>query len=59
MSSAENGGGQPGISIRVSIPRQRLELLRDGEPVVSYPISTSKFGIGTEPGSFRDRKSVV
>jgi len=53
MSSAENGGGQPGISIRVSIPRQRLELLRDGEPVVSYPISTSKFGIGTEPGSFR------
>ncbi len=27
-------------------------VLRDGEPVASYPVSTSKFGLGDTPGSY-------
>jgi lipoprotein-anchoring transpeptidase ErfK/SrfK len=39
--------------IRVSVPEQRLELL-DGDAVVaSYPVSTSRFGLGSEAGSFK------
>lgn len=39
--------------IRVSIPEQRLDLL-DGDAVVaSYPVSTSRFGLGSEEGSFK------
>ena len=37
----------------VSVRDQRLLLLRDDKPVKSYVISTSKFGLGTEPGSYR------
>lgn len=41
------------MKIRVSISSQRLDLI-DGENVVrSFPVSTSAFGIGTEPGSFK------
>ena len=33
---------------------QKLSLLSDkGETIASYPISTSKFGLGVEEGSFR------
>jgi L,D-transpeptidase YbiS len=39
--------------IRVSIARQAMDLLKDGEVVKSYPVSTSKFGLGSEPGSFK------
>ncbi len=43
----------PNRSIHISVERQILEL-RDGENVCqTFPVSTSKFGIGTEPGSFR------
>lgn len=53
MSSADSSAGQPAFSVRVSIPNQTLEL-RDGDQVVaSYPVSTSKFGLGSEPGSYR------
>ncbi len=41
------------VFLRVDVPRQALEVLRDGEVVRSYAISTSKFGLGTEPGSSR------
>jgi lipoprotein-anchoring transpeptidase ErfK/SrfK len=44
---------QPPISIHVSVTRQCLDLLEDGRVVASWPISTSKFGLGTEPGSYR------
>jgi lipoprotein-anchoring transpeptidase ErfK/SrfK len=37
----------------VSVRDQRLLLLRDDKPVKSYVISTSKFGLGTQPGSYR------
>ncbi|WAC19786.1 L,D-transpeptidase [Luteolibacter sp. SL250] len=35
----------------VSVRDQKLLLVRDGKPVKSYRISTSKFGIGDKPGS--------
>jgi lipoprotein-anchoring transpeptidase ErfK/SrfK len=39
--------------IDVSVRDQRLILSRDGEKLRSYPISTSRFGIGTEEGSLK------
>jgi len=37
----------------VSVTDQRMLLVHDGKPVKSYPISTSKFGIGSENNSNR------
>ncbi len=37
----------------VSVRDQRLLLTRDGIPVKAYPISTSKFGLGSNSGSNR------
>ena len=39
--------------IDVSVRDQRLILTRDGEELRSYPISTSRFGIGTDEGSLK------
>jgi len=36
----------------VSVRDQRMLLLRDGKPIKTYPVSTSKFGLGSRPGSF-------
>lgn len=38
--------------IVVSVPDQKLALLEKGNLVATYPISTSKFGLGDGPGSF-------
>lgn len=43
----------PPISLQVDTTRQTVHLLSNGAPVKSWPVSTSKFGLGTEPGSFR------
>ena len=43
----------PQCQIEISIGDQRLILKRDDEILRSYPISTSRFGIGTEEGSFK------
>lgn len=37
----------------VSVRDQKMLLLRDGKPVKSYKISTSKFGVGDTPNSNR------
>lgn len=37
--------------IVVSVPEQRLAVLERGVPVATYPVSTSKFGLGDGPGS--------
>lgn len=37
----------------VSVEDQRLLLVSNGEPVKSYKISTSKYGLGDQPGSYR------
>jgi len=54
MITPSSSQGQPSISILVRVPEQTLEL-RDprGDVLAHYPISTSRFGLGTEPGSQR------
>jgi len=37
----------------VSVRDQKMLLVRDGKPVKAYPVSTSKFGLGTRRGSKR------
>ena len=40
--------------IRVHIPSQTLDLIDDSGAIIRcYAISTSRFGLGTEPGSFK------
>jgi len=41
------------IKIDISIPEQRLTLKRGDATLRSYPISTSRFGVGTAEGSFK------
>jgi len=42
------------LHIRVDVPSQRLDLLSDqGEIVASYPVSTSRFGLGAQEGSLK------
>src|SRR5713226_9840448 len=40
-------------NIHISIRNQRLTLKRGETPVRSYPVSTSRFGVGTEEGSMK------
>ena len=40
-------------TIHVSIRDQRLTLKENETPIRSYPVSTSRFGIGTEEGSMK------
>jgi lipoprotein-anchoring transpeptidase ErfK/SrfK len=40
-------------NIQVSIRDQLLTLKEDATPIRTYPVSTSRFGIGTEQGSFK------
>jgi lipoprotein-anchoring transpeptidase ErfK/SrfK len=37
----------------VDVARQTLHLLSNGVSVKSWPVSTSKFGLGSGPGSFK------
>ncbi len=39
--------------MRVDIPRQMLDLRHRSELIKSWPVSTSRFGLGFEPGSFK------
>jgi len=43
----------PKVSLRVDVARQTIHLLLNGAEVKSWPVSTSKFGMGTEPGSMK------
>jgi lipoprotein-anchoring transpeptidase ErfK/SrfK len=45
------GGKDTRNKLIVSVRDQRLLLVRDGRPVKSYRISTSKFGVGDRSGS--------
>lgn len=44
---------QTGLTIRVSVRDQRLDLLSEGSVLASYPVSTSRFGLGFEEGSLK------
>lgn len=39
--------------LTISVPEQKLELRHEGERVAVYPVSTSKFGLGDQYGSYR------
>lgn len=39
--------------MEVSVPMQKMALYREGELVKTYSVSTSKFGLGDEKGSYR------
>ena len=41
------------MQIRIHVPSQTLHLLSDELPVKFYAVSTSQFGLGSEPGSHR------
>ena len=41
------------MQIRIHVPSQTLDLIEHGEVVRRYVISTSRHGLGTEPGSHR------
>jgi lipoprotein-anchoring transpeptidase ErfK/SrfK len=44
-------GGDTRHRVIISANDQAMVVLRDGEPIAKYPVSTSKFGLGDEPGS--------
>ncbi len=39
--------------LRISVPEQRLDLISGEEILASYPVSTSRFGLGSEEGSMK------
>jgi L,D-transpeptidase YbiS len=39
--------------IDISLQKQELIITRDGKPVRSFPVSSSRFGIGSEEGSMK------
>jgi lipoprotein-anchoring transpeptidase ErfK/SrfK len=41
------------MHIRIDVPSQTLDLLDDETLVRRYVISTSRFGLGSEPGSYK------
>jgi lipoprotein-anchoring transpeptidase ErfK/SrfK len=49
----QNFGKDTRNKMVVSVRDQKMLLVRDGTPVKTYKISTSKFGIGDNPGSNR------
>ena len=38
-------------TIHVSVQKQKLDLTQDGKTIRSFPVSTSRFGLGSEEGS--------
>ncbi|MCH7225831.1 L,D-transpeptidase family protein [Haloferula sp. A504] len=53
LLSSCGGGKDTRNKMLVSVRDQRMLLVRDGKPVKSYAISTSKFGLGSQQGSNR------
>lgn len=43
----------PNFCLRVDVARQTIHFLLNGVAVKSWPVSTSKFGLGSEPGSMK------
>ncbi|HEY5743354.1 MAG TPA: L,D-transpeptidase [Terrimicrobiaceae bacterium] len=51
MSNSSSTDVHVPLRVRIDATRQVLEVLRDGQIYKSFPISTSKFGLGSEEGS--------
>ena len=37
----------------ISVRDQKILVVKNGEPIKAYPVSTSKFGLGSQSGSYR------
>ena len=46
------GAAHSATSIVVSVPEQKLAIVRDGERIAQFSVSTSKFTVGDRPRSF-------
>src|SRR4051812_1137550 len=46
------GIAHAGTAIVVSVPEQKLAVVRDGERIAQFPVSTSKFGVSDRPCSY-------
>lgn len=44
---------QPGQHLLVDVPRQTVDLVDGGAVISSWDVSTSRFGLGSEEGSFK------
>ena len=53
MSSTALAEADPVTTVVISVPDQKLGVVREGKTVARYPVSTSKFGIGDRFGSYR------
>ncbi len=47
------GSGDPRNGVIISVKDQKMLLVQRGKPVKTYPVSTSKFGVGNRRGSKR------
>lgn len=54
-----SGSSRLGSEIIISVADQELAFVSRGKVVARYPISTSKFGIGDQPGSYRTPLGVM
>ncbi len=45
------GGGSPRNGVIISVKDQKMLLVKKGEPIKAYDVSTSKFGLGNRKGS--------
>jgi len=53
ISTSEKDVHDLNCQLRISVGRQEMDLLRDGKVVRTFPVSTSQYGLGTEPGSLK------
>jgi len=51
FTSCGSVGGDSRNKMIVSVRDQKMILVKDGKPVKTYKVSTSKFGMGDKPGS--------
>ena len=51
VSGAFSGCADREHQVVISVPEQRMVLLKNGVPLAVYPVSTSKFGLGDSPGT--------
>jgi hypothetical protein len=53
LSSVQGAELRPRVEIVISVAEQRLALVEDGVVVRKFPVSTSKFGLGDNFGSYK------
>jgi hypothetical protein len=53
LTLAQVVGQNPGTSVEIDLEEQTAYLLHNGRPVLATPISSSRYGLLTERGSFK------